>query len=367
MAYLITFALATAAVCGASRLIPPLGERALITRADTRRRAWQGYLLLLAAITPLILLSALRVGIGTDYYYTYIPRFNEIVAGERTHYEIGFYLINRAVALFTDNPQWLIALTSVMYAVCIFTMWYKQAEDLPFCVLFLLAGGEYFISLNNVRQALAAAVLLCGAGLLRQRQWLWFALLTALAATLHQSMLVGYAILALAVACAYIPHRPMVIATAALGAAAVGVLHLCPDAVAALLPARLAEYITAEMYLHPTIGMLRTAFNVAVLGYMLYTRYRTGADKLDLGILIQIVAVAVCLADGTIPAAYRILRLFTVWQLWSIPLTTECYTARTRRIAQAAVLVAYAALTVYAVVLRGDEAVLPYHSIINQN
>lgn len=365
MAYLITFALATAAVYGASRVIPPLPARTLITHADTRRRAWQGYLLLLAAVTPLILLSALREGIGTDYYYTYVPRFAEIVAGERTHYEIGFYLLNRAVALFTDNPQWLFALVSVIYGVCIFTVWYKQVECLPYCVLFLLASGEYFISLNNVRQALAAAVLLCGVGLLLQRRYLWFALLTALAATLHQSMLVGYAILALAVACAYIPRRPLLITIAALGAAALVVLRLFPDAVAALLPDRLAAYIVDDMYLHPTIGLLRTGFNIALLGFMLYTRHRTGADRLDLGILIQCVAVAVCLADGTIPAAYRILRLFTVWQLWSVPLAAECYTARTRRLVQAGLLVAYGALTVYAVVLRGDEAVVPYQWIIS--
>ncbi len=364
MAYLIAFALATATMGGVSRLIPPLTERALITPADTRRRAWRGYLLALAAVAPLILLSALREGIGTDYDYTYVPRFAEIVAGERTHYEIGFYLLNRAVAIFTGNPQWLFAVTATIYGVCVTAAWYNQAADLPFCVLWLLASGEYFVSLNNVRQSLAAAVLLCGVGLLQRRQFGWYALLTALAATLHQSMLVGYAILALALAAAYIPRRALIISVASVGAATVLVLHLFPDAVAALLPHRFAQYIVNGMYLTPTIGRLRTLVNIALLGLMLYTRHRTRTDRLDLFILIQIAAVAVCLADGTIPAAYRILRLFTVWQLVSVPLTAECYTARARRIVQGAILLVGGALTLYAVGLRGDEAVLPYRWIL---
>lgn len=366
MVYLITFALATAAMGGASRLIPPLGERTLIAPAATRRHAWRGYLIALAAIAPLILLSALREGIGTDYYYTYVPRFAEIVAGQRTHYEIGFYWLNRAVTLFTDNPQWLFAVTSTLYGVCILTAWYTQAAELPFCVLWLLASGEYFISLNNVRQSLAAAVLLVGVGLLQRRQFGWFALLTAAAATLHQSMLVGYAILALAIAAAYIPRRALFISVASLAAATVAVLHLFPDTVAALLPYRFAQYIVNDMYLTPTIGRLRTLVNIALLGLMLYTQHRTRTHKLDVYILIQIAAVAVCLADGTIPAAYRILRLFTVWQLVSVPLTAECYTARARRVVQAVVLLAGGALTLYAVGLRGDEAVLPYRWIFGQ-
>ncbi len=365
MAYLIAFALVTVAVGGVSRRIPPLGERTLIAATDMRRRAWQGYLLLLAATAPLILLSALREGVGTDYYYTYVPRFAEIVAGERTHYEIGFYLLNRAVAVFTDNPQWLFATTATIYGVCVATVWYKQAADLPFCILWLLASGEYFISLNNVRQSLAAAVLLCGVGLLQRRRFGWFALLTALATTLHQSMLVGYAVLALALAAAYIPRRTLIISVASVSAVAVLVLHRFPDAVAALLPYRFAQYLVNDMYRHPTIGLLRTLVNIALLGLMLYTRHRNRTDSLDLFILIQIAAVAVCLADGTIPAAYRILRLFTVWQLVSVPLTAECYTARARRIVQGAILLVGGALTLYAVGLRGDEAVLPYRWVFH--
>lgn len=366
MVYLITFALVTAAVVGVSPYIPPLSARTLIAPVVTRRQAWRGYGLLIAAVSPLILLSALREGIGTDYYYTYAPRFVEIAAGERTYYEIGFYALNRAIALFTGHPQWLFVVTATIYGVCIFSVWYKQAADLPFCVLWLLASGEYFVSLNNVRQSLAAAVLLCGVGLLQRRRFWWFALLTAAAATLHQSMLVGYAVLALAVAAVYLPRRTLTVGVAALGGMAVVVLHRFPDAVAAVLPARFAQYIVEDMYLTPTIGMLRTLVNIALLALMLYTRRRTRTDRLDLYILIQIAAVAVCLADGTIPAAYRILRLFSVWQLVSVPLTAECYTDRARRIVQAAILCGGGALTLYAVGIRGDEAVLPYRWIFSQ-
>jgi hypothetical protein len=316
---------------------------------------------------PLFLLSALREGIGTDYYYTYTPRFLDILNGERTYYEIGFYWFNRLVGAFTSNPQWIFVITSAIFIGCVFIAFYQNAEDLPFCVVTLLVTGEYFISLNNLRQSMAAAILLCGYGFLRRKQWIPFGLLAVFCSTLHQSMLVFVAVLMLIVALEYVPLEKL------LSVLTVGVVTLFAllksgaALLSVILPDRLAYYIEYSIFTQPTIGLIRTLSNVAWLAFLLIARRQARTNKLDILIVIQFLAVAVCLFDSILPATYRILRLFTFWQLLSLPLAVEQFSPHsgTRRLIKWAVAGVFGFLCVYSLVFLGTEEVLPYRSIFH--
>ena len=319
------------------------------------------------AAFPLFLLSALREGIGTDYYFTYTPRFLEILNGERTYYEIGFYWFNRLVGAFTSNPQWIFVTTSAVFIGCVFLAFYQNVEDLPFCVVALLITGEYFISLNNLRQAMAASILLCGYGFLRRKQWIPFGLLAVFCSTLHQSMLVFVGVLLLVVALDYIPLERLLL----LLTVGVGVLFvLCNSSVTLLrlfLPERLVYYIEYSIFTQPTIGLLRTLVNIAWLAFLLFTRRRANTSVLDILIVIQFLAVAICLFDSILPATYRILRLFTFWQLLSLPLAVEQYSERSgdRRVVKWVLAGVFGFLCVYSLVFLGTEEVLPYRSIFH--
>ena len=369
MAYLVTFALTFLLVYLVSRRTAALPQRALTARTPggivLRQRQLRCYLLFLLAVMPVILLSALREGIGTDYYYTYTPRFLEILQGERTYYEVGFYLFNRLIGLFTSEPQWVFITTSLIFGVCVFTVYYRYVEDLPFCVLFFLVSGEYFISLNNLRQAMASAILLVGYAFLRKKQWIRFGILRLLCTTLHQSMLVFAAVLVILVIAQRFPLDKLLIVGGAAAAVILLLMKLSPQLLAAVLPERLAYYVKYDIFVSSTVGLLRTVFNIAVLCLLLYCRYAGRNKQLDTFVILQFLAVIVCCFDGMIPATYRILRLFTFWQLLGVPLAAETFTKRlyTRRVIKGALLVAYGALCIYSIVILGDESVLPYRSI----
>jgi hypothetical protein len=134
-----------------------------------------------------------------------------------------------------------------------------------------------------------------------------------------------------------------------------------------ILPDRLAYYIEYSIFTQPTIGLIRTLINVAWLAFLLIARRQARTNKLDILIVIQFLAVAVCLFDSILPATYRILRLFTFWQLLSLPLAVEQFSPHsgTRRLIKWAVAGVFGFLCVYSLVFLGTEEVLPYRSIFH--
>lgn len=319
-------------------------------------------LFLLCAL-PLFLLSALREGIGTDYYYTYTPRFTEILAGQRTYYEIGFYWFNRIVGLFTHNPQWIFITTSFIYCLFVFLAFYEHAEDLPFCIVILLVSGEYFASLNNLRQAMASAIMLFGYRFIKKKKWIHFAVLTVFASTFHKSMIIFLAVLAIVFVLKYIPLEKLMIVGVVVVAAALVLINTSNELLVLILPERLIYYIQNAMYTERTIGLIRTALNIAILCVLMFTRQKLKENELDPFIIVQSLAVVVCLFDNVLPAAYRILRIFTFWQLLSIPITVNKYRGTNRLIIKTVFVLALGALCFYSIVIMGTEEILPYQWI----
>jgi len=370
--YLATFGVTLALVFACRRWVPALDERSLVDRVPGGRvyhphRLWSMVAFLLC-LTPLFFLSAVREGIGTDYYYTYTPRFLEILEGERTYYEIGFYWFNRVLGMFTDNPQWVFVTTSFIYMLCLGLAYYDAVDDLPFCIVILLVSGEYFVSLNNLRQAMASAILLLSFHFIRRGKWIPAFLLTALCSTLHQAMLLFFAVWVILILLKWIPlHRMLLLLSA--GALLVYILlSVVPEFAEILFPERLLYYIKEAMYTEPTIGWPRGLMNAALLAFLLFTRYRAQDKRLDPMVIMQFLAVVVCLFDALLPAAYRILRLFTFWQLLSLPIAMERYSAvmKDRWWIKLLLIVLLGALCVHAIVIMRTEQVLPYRSIFHE-
>ncbi len=369
MLYLLAFAVSYGLALVYKQRFSALRCAPLLCRTGNRLvlhkpRLWSLLFLLLVMLPPL-LLSALREGVGTDYYYTYTPRFLDILNGERTYYEIGFYWFNRLVGMFTHNPQWIFVLTSLLFCGFVYAAFEQEGEDLPFCVLLLLVSGEYFISLNNLRQAVAAAVILYAYKYVRCKQWWRFALVAAVMATVHKSMLLFLPLLALFILADYVANEKILTVIAIGSTAGILLINVAPSLLTFILPERLAYYIEYAIYTQPTIGFIRTVVNVVILAFLLFTRYRSGNKELDVFVLVQLLAVDVCLLDSLIPAAYRILRILTFWQLLAIPKAAACFAAKDRRVVKLLILAGLGALCVYSIVILGDEEVLPYRSIFH--
>ncbi len=120
-----------------------------------------GILVDVLAFLPLFFMFGFRYDVGTDYFHTYVPHFSSIVNGGEV-YEGGFYLINKAISLFTNNAQWLFIITGFLYTYFVVDAIRRYSDNPLISVIVLFLMSFVFIAMNNVRQQIAVAMILWG-------------------------------------------------------------------------------------------------------------------------------------------------------------------------------------------------------------
>ena len=144
---------------------------------------------------PLFFISALRYGIGTDYFYGYVPCFNVVKAGrfDLTSLEKGYVFLNYIVSLFTSDYQWIFVVTSGIFVfLCFKTIERKSRFPLLALIIFYLSFA-YLDSYNTIRQSIACAIILISSPLIltdKKRDKLVFLLFLVLAMQFHRASIV---------------------------------------------------------------------------------------------------------------------------------------------------------------------------------
>lgn len=169
------------------------GLSVLFARLSMKTRSYQlekRDLSMVAASLPLLLISAVRYGAGTDYY-GYINIFNNIKNGGNggSANEFAFVWMNRLIARLGGDYRWMIVLTSVIFMWFICSQIYKDSPY-PDLSIFLLVGTTYyFASYNGIRQMCGAAILLFSIRYIEKQDFWRFALFVALATGFHATSL----------------------------------------------------------------------------------------------------------------------------------------------------------------------------------
>ena len=151
---------------------------------------------IMSAVPP-FLMSALRYGIGTDYLYGYVPIFYWVRYDNPKQKEVeeGYILLNKLVAFYTDNYQWIFVLTSFIYIACVFYALYKSSKKIWYSVLLFFLSYNYFNSYNIIRQEMAMAIILVGLTFLQDeakiKDYVKFIVLVLIASTLHRTALIS--------------------------------------------------------------------------------------------------------------------------------------------------------------------------------
>ena len=115
------------------------------------------------AVIPFIVVSGIRYDLGTDYSFRYVPDYNSIANGEDVvNLEFGFKLLIKLCILFTNNPQILFVITSIIINALFFYVVYKYSKNIIYSIIILFFNGFFFSSLNIVRQCLAISIILIG-------------------------------------------------------------------------------------------------------------------------------------------------------------------------------------------------------------
>lgn len=319
---------------------------------------------LLLSASVLLTVAATRYGIGTDYWSRHVPMFIQIRNGWRTDYEPGFIALNLIVGYFTDDPQWLIALLSLLTIALVYRFIARMSLNPALSVLLFVLGGFYLETFNLAQQGLAIALLLNTIELALRRKHLAFVLVVLVATSIHSSALIWFAVWPLLMIRLNRFWRTM----AAFGATALilGASQLLIAWAARIAP-DYAWYLTSNYgdARNISLGVILCAFAAAV-PFMLRA---TPAGEGDYsGALANLLLIGALLLVTAITSAYffsRLVYYFTPVQMVAIPyLLATIRSAVTRRIIGSAYVVLYLSAFVYQFIVWNAHGVVPYESVL---
>lgn len=133
------------------------------------------------------LVPSLIVGTGGDYW-NYVQMFYQVADGiAPENVEYGFYIVCKAIQLFTDNPQFLFVVMNLLSYLLFFKCVKDYSVCYPLSVLCFYMLGMYFIGLPQMRQLLSIMLLFFSYRYIMRGQFLRFLFVVLLAAMFHIS------------------------------------------------------------------------------------------------------------------------------------------------------------------------------------
>lgn len=139
----------------------------------------------------LIMVSGLRNNIGDTFFYMHdyeLKMFTwEMV---KTGKDIGFGFLQMVLQMFSDDAQILVFTTAVITNALIVFVLFKYSRMLELSIFVYITGGLYLISMNGIRQFLAAAIIFLATKYLIEGNWLKYFIVVIFASTFHQSALI---------------------------------------------------------------------------------------------------------------------------------------------------------------------------------
>ena len=166
--------------------------RCVVKTAALSRQEFINKTLVLAVFFVLFAVSALRIGIGNDYW-EYRNQFLYIAGYEKSvSFEMGFqYAVRLMQWLFgKDNYRTSFALFS--FLTCAFAVkgMYDNAESFFLTLFLFMTNGFYFMSFSNVRYYFVFAVVIYSMKYFLEHKYVAFVLWILVAALFHKTVLV---------------------------------------------------------------------------------------------------------------------------------------------------------------------------------
>lgn len=145
------------------------------------------FMVFLVAIS-LILVSGLRTNIGDTFFYMHSYAQDDFSwAAVKARKDVGFGIFQMFLKIFSNDPQILVFTTAfITNALIVFTL-YKYARMFELSLYVYIASGQYLVSMNGIRQFLAAAIIFAATKYIFEGNWKRYFLVVLFAMTIHQS------------------------------------------------------------------------------------------------------------------------------------------------------------------------------------
>lgn len=146
--------------------------------------------LVFLVIISLVLVSGLRRNIGDTYFYMYSYEFRKLTWDDiKFQGDFGFNILQMYLQKISENPQLLILATALITNILVIFVLYKYSRYFELSLYVYITGGLFLVSMNGIRQMLAAAIIFTATKYLINGNWKMYMLIILIASTFHQSAL----------------------------------------------------------------------------------------------------------------------------------------------------------------------------------
>ena len=342
------------------------------------------------AVLPLLIISAIRYNVGTDYDKRYVQDYINLSNGiDVPNLEIGFKAIDYICLLFTKETFLLFIVTSIIILSIIFEVIYKKSTNKVLSIVIFFFGGYFFGTLNLVRQYIAVVLIMLGYQFLtsenKKKAYIGFIICAILAFLMHSSSIICFAILFF--------NKKNLVSIKWVIPVSIFVLILNQNIMKILTPiienTRFNVYLIGK-FAGGELSLLTIIENFAVYIFMysIYYYYKKNNKNIEKeGITyLNIQGLALlCTVAGVIHMQFlRIAIYFWIFQILSIPYYLEYVpyekiadlieTKFNKKISintvknavYSLVIIGFIAIFIYTNVLNNDNGVIPYQTIFSK-
>jgi transmembrane protein EpsG len=148
-------------------------------------------LLAIFAALCLILISGLRNNIGDTFFYMHSYETTDFLLSiYKDQKDIGFNIFQYLLKMVSDDPQLLIFVTAFITNALIIKAFYNYARLFELAVYVYITSGAFIVSMNGMRQYLAAAIIFAATKYMLEGSWKRYICVVLLASLFHQSALI---------------------------------------------------------------------------------------------------------------------------------------------------------------------------------
>lgn len=308
-----------------------------------------------------LLPSALRYGIGTDYFYTYVPYFRWIGNGQKEFGEVGFNLINKLIYNCTEDYRVLFFVTSFIILFLIYKSIWENSENIFQSILLIFIGQFYFYSMNLVRQAIAMSIIVYSFKYIKEKNILKTIISILIATLFHNSALIMIPILLISFM--NISNIKKIL----IGGSILLIQPLMLKLIIWIMGFTKYIWYYEQGLFTEQISILLLIQNIMIFVIDIYYQ-KVYKEKIndEYKILSNINFIGLCLMvlSSNIPLVFRMVRYCTVFQILLIPKIIGLSDNKTNKSILSVIIYGFMFISmVYQIMICGGEGVYPYNSI----
>lgn len=304
---------------------------------------------------PLILIAALRYGVGTDYY-SYISIVETYRMGVDLNYEFLFESICKLITYLNLNSQWLMAILAIIFCVSVFDQIFKDSPYVVLSVFLLLGTTIYFTYLNAVRQFVGCAICFYSIRFVEAKDLKKFLICMFFAVGMHLSCIV-FAV-TFYVARIKVDVKKIVVSLLAIRISLPVLVNLMHNV---LSGTKYAMYLSLNESKITFFFIINLAVFLAAILFL-----DKNVTKNQIYYNYQFLMIAIALFHDVMPLVSRVMWLFWLPQIILIPLLIRgVKNAHLRMLFIGLVVVLYFIYATYSIMISGSHDVYPYQSILS--